>query len=371
LTAGKPPAPQGGKPKLELIITKEPIKPAAGKPRKKPELKLVKPEPEAPGPTKPRREAAVAQKPKPAEQPVEIPQQQPMKIAVGQTHAPGQPTGIRQNVVTMGGRGPRVIASTEGGKASRQLSFPFQQTKPSAGGKPRVSSGVAKQAPFLKVVGKKPPSSPGVKPKQPKGKKPVSEREPTPREKYRKQEQQRRLEKRPNKKLEQPTNDDLAAYRKELGVPEGNTVAVSRTNVKGIEHLEFKGASPAVRKKAGLPDLDQIGPKRDIKSPAALESGTRHAEEDLIFQFMRAVKKAKLSPGQVKGELRIHQSNPRGVCPNCVQGITNPAADPGIFLQLSRRFPELVIKVTTQRVPGITRPNAKFSFTLKGGKYIE
>ena len=85
--------------------------------------------------------------------------------------------------------------------------------------------------------------------------------------------------------------------------------------------------------KAGLPDLDTSMPDRAIKAPRKPQF-SRHAEEVIINKFDYQVKKAGLDPSNVRGNLVIHQSNPRGVCTACIQGINNPDVDPGIFFAI-------------------------------------
>ncbi|XEC94344.1 pre-toxin TG domain-containing protein [Paenibacillus tarimensis] len=163
---------------------------------------------------------------------------------------------------------------------------------------------------------------------------------------------------------------DLDAYRNKLGVPETDTVAVGKTDVKGLEDTTFTGGSPKVRKEAGLPDLDSAMPDRPIKSPSSHPLSTRHAEEGVINEFVEQVEKKGLKSEDVIGTLNIHQSNPKGVCSTCIQGISNPNVDPGIFKQLSLKYPNLTIKVTTEIVEGV-KPAGKLSFTLKNGKIID
>ena len=51
---------------------------------------------------------------------------------------------------------------------------------------------------------------------------------------------------------------DLDIIRNKLGVPKTNTIAVGKTNVKGLEGITFEGQSPKVRSEDGLADLDEI-----------------------------------------------------------------------------------------------------------------
>ena len=162
---------------------------------------------------------------------------------------------------------------------------------------------------------------------------------------------------------------DLDNLRKKWNVPETHTIAVGKTDVKGLENSVFEGGSPLVRKEAGLPDLDAIMPNRPIQAPRKSPQFTKHAEEGVINEFITSVKKAELNPNDVKGTLSIHQSNPRGVCTACIQGITNPKVKAGIFMQLTQMFPNLTIKVSSEVKAGV-KAAGKLNFTLKGGKLI-
>ncbi|WP_185365880.1 hypothetical protein [Listeria booriae] len=164
--------------------------------------------------------------------------------------------------------------------------------------------------------------------------------------------------------------EDLATLRSKWKVPETDTIAVGKTDVKGLENKIFEGGSPLVRKEAGLLDLDELSPNRPIQAPRKSPQFTRHAEEGVINDFIATVEKNGLSSDEVVGTLAIHQSNPKGVCTACIQGITNPKVKPGIFMQLSQKYPNLIIKVTTEMQEGI-KAAGKFDFILSGGKLIE
>ncbi|WP_207439893.1 ribonuclease YeeF family protein [Bacillus sp. SD075] len=164
--------------------------------------------------------------------------------------------------------------------------------------------------------------------------------------------------------------EDLETLRKKLGVPETQTIAIGKTDVKGLEGKIFEGGSPKVRKEAGLPDLDIVMPNRPIKSPSSHPLSTRHAEEGVINEFILEVEKRGLKAEEVTGTLNLHQSNPKGACTTCIQGIINPNVKPGIFMQLSKRYPELTIKLSSETVEGV-KPAGKLSFILKNGVLIE
>lgn len=78
--------------------------------------------------------------------------------------------------------------------------------------------------------------------------------------------------------------------------------------------MTFEGGSPKVRKEAGLPDLDEVMPDRNIKAPGNNPLFNRHAEEVVLNEFDSAVIKTGIKPEDVSGTLKLHQSNPSGVC---------------------------------------------------------
>ncbi|PTY79269.1 hypothetical protein B5V89_06510 [Heyndrickxia sporothermodurans] len=168
---------------------------------------------------------------------------------------------------------------------------------------------------------------------------------------------------------------ELDVLRQKLSVPETHTIAVGKTDIPGLEGEIFEGSSIKVRREAGLHDLDDIMPNREIRAPY---DGTnprhiqfiKHAEEGVINEFDMAIKKLGVNPNEVEGTLVIHQSNPRGVCSICTQGMTNPNKEAGIFMQLTKKYPNLTIKVTTEVKEGI-RVSGKESFILRNGRLVE
>ena len=163
---------------------------------------------------------------------------------------------------------------------------------------------------------------------------------------------------------------DLDALRNKLGVLETDTIAVGKTDVKGLEGVTFEGQSPKVRSEAGLPDLDEIWAGRNIKSPGNNPLFTRHAEEVLANDFDRAVIEAGINPQDVSGVLKIHQSNPTGVCRKCIQGLANDNVSPGVLKQLSLKYPNLRIEVTSEILPDV-KVTGKSNFVIQNGQYVE
>ena len=163
---------------------------------------------------------------------------------------------------------------------------------------------------------------------------------------------------------------DLDALRNKLGVPETDTIAVGKTNVKGLDNLTFEGQSPKVRVEAGLPDIDDVWAGRNIKSPGKNPLFTRHAEEVLVNDFDRAVIDAGLNPRDVSGVLKIHQSNPSGVCRKCIQGLANDKVSPGVLKQLSMKYPNLRIEVTSE-ISQSVKITGKSSFIIQNGVYVK
>ncbi|HDX9635304.1 hypothetical protein ACTFSP_17245 [Bacillus cereus group sp. MYBK108-2] len=163
---------------------------------------------------------------------------------------------------------------------------------------------------------------------------------------------------------------DIDALRKKWNVPETETVAVGKTDVKGLEDLNFEGGSPKVRKEAGLPDLDEVMPDRNIKAPGTNPLFTRHAEEGVLNEFDSAVIKAGIKPEDVTGILKLHQSNPSGVCRKCYQGLANDKVPPGVLKQLSLKYPNLKIEVTSETDESI-KVTGRLNLMIKNGKYID
>ncbi|WP_419883532.1 pre-toxin TG domain-containing protein [Peribacillus sp. B-H-3] len=168
---------------------------------------------------------------------------------------------------------------------------------------------------------------------------------------------------------------DLNVLRQKLNVPETHTIAVGKTDISGLEEKIFEGSSIKVRREAGLPDLDDIMPNREIRAPYDGSNPRhiqfmKHAEEGVINEFDMAIKKLGVNPNEVEGTLVVHQSNPRGVCSICTQGMTNPNKEAGIFMQLTKKYPNLTIKVTTEVKDGI-RVSGKENFILLNGKLVE
>ena len=128
---------------------------------------------------------------------------------------------------------------------------------------------------------------------------------------------------------------DLDNLRTKLNVPETDTIAVGKTDIPGFENVIFEGESPKVRNEAGLQDIDIIWPNRNIKAPGNNPLFTRHAEEVVANNFDMKITNAGLNPKDVSGTLKIHQSNPTGVCRKCIQGLANDNVSPGVLKQLS------------------------------------
>ena len=163
-------------------------------------------------------------------------------------------------------------------------------------------------------------------------------------------------------------SEALSDLRKKWNVPETDTIAVGKTDIPGLEDRVFEGGSPKVRKEAGLPELDEAFPDRTVRSPFNNPRARNHAEEGIFAQFEEAVQ--NMDPEKVKGTLEMHQSNPSGVCTSCIFGITNDAAKEGIFLQFSKKYPDLKIVVTSVEREGV-RKVGMLNFTIQNGRYLK
>lgn len=81
------------------------------------------------------------------------------------------------------------------------------------------------------------------------------------------------------------------------------------------------------------------------------------------------VQSADTKPEDVRGG-EIHQSNPSGVCRKCIQGLDNNIVKPGVLKQLSLKYPNLRIEVTSEVLPNV-KVSGKSNFVMMNGKYIQ
>ncbi|NMD71265.1 hypothetical protein HHO41_13250 [Bacillus sp. DNRA2] len=77
-----------------------------------------------------------------------------------------------------------------------------------------------------------------------------------------------------------------------------------------------------------------------------------------------------MKPEDVTGTLKLHQSNPSGVCRKCYQGLGNDKVPPGVLKQLSLKYPNLKIEVTSEIDESI-KVTGRLNLMIKNGKYID
>ena len=82
------------------------------------------------------------------------------------------------------------------------------------------------------------------------------------------------------------------------------------------------------------------------------------------------VQSADTKPEDVRRGVKIHQSNPSGVCRKCIQGLDNDIVKPGVLKQLSLKYPNLRIEVTPEVLPNVN-VSGKSNFVMMNGKYIQ
>lgn len=119
--------------------------------------------------------------------------------------------------------------------------------------------------------------------------------------------------------------------------------------------------------------MDKRYPNRETRAPydRAIKGHPQfmnHAEEGVIAEFEDAVKKTGLKPEDVKANLYIHQSNPKGICNKCTLGLFEPhsGGKKGIFKQLTEKYPNLTIKASTEINPTV-KPRDTLSFEVTNG----
>lgn len=161
-------------------------------------------------------------------------------------------------------------------------------------------------------------------------------------------------------------SEALSDLRERWNVPETDTIAVGKTDIPGLEDRVFEGGSPKVRKEAGLPDLDEAFPDREIQSPRKNALFTRHAEENVIQEFISGIEELGIPDDEVIGTFKLHQSNSSGVCGACKQGLTNPDVKSGILKQFSMKYPNLTIEITTESA----EIGSKLNFRIQNGNLL-
>lgn len=148
----------------------------------------------------------------------------------------------------------------------------------------------------------------------------------------------------------QPTDQDLADIRVELGLSEDNTLAAAGTNIPALAGESFVGLSPALRRDAGLPSLDELhGKERAIKSPNPNPIASRHAEEDILNAVHARIEAEALDDEDLEGGIvNIHISNETGICHTCFGGLGTSRGRDGVLKQFSLLHPTLTLRITAQ-----------------------
>lgn len=155
----------------------------------------------------------------------------------------------------------------------------------------------------------------------------------------------------------QATAADLSAFRARLGVAETQTVAAARTDIPGLEARVFEGASPKVMREAGLPQP----PAGPISAPFNNPLFVRHAEERVSNALANAIDALPAGTDLAGKTVSIHVS--QAVCSACKAGLRDTEAATGVLKQLSERYPDLTIRVTTEA--------SSDALVLKGGAIVE
>lgn len=88
----------------------------------------------------------------------------------------------------------------------------------------------------------------------------------------------------------------------------------------------------------------------------------------MIADFEHALNNRGLKPEKVSGTLYIHQSNKNGVCSMCTHGLYKESNVKGIFKQLTEKYPNLNIVVTSDTRGGKANGRGSLIFKVKNGK---
>jgi hypothetical protein len=121
-----------------------------------------------------------------------------------------------------------------------------------------------------------------------------------------------------------------------------------------LENWTIEGASGGVRRKAKKAKLPPFM-EEPYKPEISLFRVRRHAEQDVVNQFRRAVDGLRLGPSDLDGHvLVIRISHPGGVCSGC-------AGEGGVLKKLSRDYRGLTIRVET--------PTPSKNFVVRDGRF--
>jgi Domain of unknown function (DUF4157) len=167
---------------------------------------------------------------------------------------------------------------------------------------------------------------------------------------------------------------DINNYRRNAGIPRvdepatpdvpvaGGTVAVARTNIKGLDSRPFGGASaealPAsVKGKQGTSGGTTLKPA----NPVAVDHAEHVALENLRSAIDAALESKVMTRQDLVGKnvwVRVEQEP----CSSCAGGLTDPKSTSGPIRQFSERYPELTIEVRS--------PRASRSYYIRDGKPV-
>jgi hypothetical protein len=129
--------------------------------------------------------------------------------------------------------------------------------------------------------------------------------------------------------------------RHQFAIQDGlQTIAVGWTDVAGLSAQRFQGASREIRAVTGhLP-----APSLHIVTPRQNAQFQDHAEQDVINGFIEAVGNSGIDLSREdRPTLWIFVS--QDVCSACRQGNDGTPVEPGVLMQLSLRFENLLISV--------------------------
>ena len=145
-----------------------------------------------------------------------------------------------------------------------------------------------------------------------------------------------------------PVWGDIETLRSRWGVSDRQTVAVTKTDVPGLEGLTVETASARVRGEAGLPkgwDADPLLSGSDIQSPSnVLTPGRNHAEGGGLAIVDSIITREGIEP-TAEGTVNLLISNADGPCPSCKSGFATAEAAPGPVMQFSLKYPNLTVVI--------------------------
>jgi hypothetical protein len=154
----------------------------------------------------------------------------------------------------------------------------------------------------------------------------------------------------PGQTIPRPTNPNgwlqigsalISEMRHQYAIPDGlQTIAIGWTDVPGLSKHRFPGASREIRavtQTLPTPSLHIVTPRHNAQFQD-------HAEQDVINGFIDAMDKSSIVLSR-EDRPTLWMFVSQDVCSACRQGNDSSPVEPGVLMQLSLRYQNLLVSV--------------------------